>query len=92
MVLDNYMSQGIHQHTTGITSASAVKVNGAVTAGATTLAIDGTALVGKLVKGDVLTIDGKTMWSPRTVRPQRPMPSPASRSILPCPTSRTMPM
>ena len=59
MGLDNYMSQGIHQHTTGITSASAVKVNGAVTAGATTLAIDGTALVGKLVKGDVLTIDGK---------------------------------
>ena len=60
MGLDNYMSQGIHQHTTGITSASAVKVNGAVTAGATTLAIDGTALVGKLVKGDVLTIDGKS--------------------------------
>ena len=60
MGLDNYMSQGVHQHTTGITSASAVKVNGAVTAGATSLAIDGTALVGKLVKGDVLTIDGKS--------------------------------
>ena len=59
MGLDNYMSQGIHHHTTGITSASAVKVNGAVTKGATSLDIDGTALVGKLVKGDVLTIDGK---------------------------------
>lgn len=60
MGLDNYMSQAVKQHTTGITAATAVKVNGAVTAGATTLAIDGTTLTGKLVKGDVLTIGGKS--------------------------------
>ena len=60
MGLDNYMSQAVKQHTTGITAAAAVKVNGAVTAGATSLAIDGTTLTGKLVKGDVLTIDGKS--------------------------------
>lgn len=54
--LDNYMAQGIKQHTTGITRATDVKVNGKVTAGATSLAIDGTALTGKLVKGDILTI------------------------------------
>ena len=59
MGLDNYMSQAVKQHNTGITAATAVKVNGAVTAGVTTLAIDGTTLTGKLAKGDVLTIGGK---------------------------------
>ncbi|MDU1314473.1 MAG: P22 phage major capsid protein family protein [Clostridium septicum] len=54
--LDNYMAQGVKQHATGITKATDVKVNGKVTAGATSLAIDGTALTGKLVKGDILTI------------------------------------
>ena len=48
--LDNYMAQGVKQHTTGITKATDIKVNGKVTAGATSLAIDGTALTGKLVK------------------------------------------
>lgn len=57
--LENYMSQAVKAHTTGITTATAIKVNGAVTAGATTLSIDGTALVGKLVYGDVMTIGGK---------------------------------
>lgn len=56
--LDNYMSQAVRRHTTGITAATAVKVNGAVSAGATTLSIDGTALTGKLVKGDLLEIGG----------------------------------
>ncbi len=56
--LDNYMSQAIKAHATGITAATAVKVNGAVTAGATKLSIDGTTLTGKLVKGDVMTIGG----------------------------------
>lgn len=60
MGIDNYMSQAVKVHTTGITAATAVKVNGAVTAGATQLAIDGTTLTGKLVKGDVLTISGKS--------------------------------
>lgn len=45
---------------TGITSATAPKVNGAVTAGATQLAIDGTALAGKLYAGEQLTIGGVT--------------------------------
>ncbi len=57
--LDNYMAQGIKRHTTGITAATAVKVNGAVNAGATQLSIDGTTLTGKLVKGDIMTINGK---------------------------------
>ena len=57
--MDNYMSQAVARHTTGITAATAVKVNGAVSAGANKLSIDGTSLVGKLVKGDVLTIGGR---------------------------------
>lgn len=60
MGLENYMSQAVKSHTTGITAATAVKVNGAVTAGATSLAIDGSSLAGKLLKGDLLTIGGKT--------------------------------
>lgn len=57
--LDNYMAQGVKHHTTGITKATDVKVNGKVTEGATSISIDGTALTGKLVKGDVLTIKKK---------------------------------
>lgn len=57
--LDNYMAQGVKQHATGITKATDVKVNGKVTAGSTSLNIDGTALTGKLVKGDILTIKKK---------------------------------
>lgn len=60
MGLDNYMAQGVKKHTTGITAATAVKVNGAVAAGAKKLSIDGTALTGKLVKGDLLKIGGNT--------------------------------
>jgi len=56
--LDNYMSQAVMKHESGITAATGVKVNGAVTAGAKTLNIDGTSLTGKLVKGDVLKIGG----------------------------------
>ena len=57
--MDNYMAQGVKQHTATIT-ATAPKVNGAVTKGATSLAIDGTALTGKLLKGDMLTIGGNS--------------------------------
>ena len=46
-------------HTATIT-ATAPKVNGAVTKGATSIAIDGTALTGKLLKGDMLTIGNYT--------------------------------
>ena len=56
--MDNYMSQAVRQHATGITAATAVKVNGVVTAGARQLSIDGTALTGRLVKGDLLKIGG----------------------------------
>lgn len=55
---DNYMSQSVKKHITGITKATAIKVNGAVEAGAEQLSIDGTALTGKLVKGDILIIGG----------------------------------
>ena len=56
---ENYSSQGLKFHATGITGGTAVKVNGAVAEGATKLSIDGTTLTGKLVKGDLMQIDGK---------------------------------
>ena len=55
--IEHYMSQAVKKHAATIT-ATAPKVNGAVTKGATSIAIDGTALTGKLLKGDVLTIGG----------------------------------
>lgn len=54
--IDNYMSQAIKKHTTGITAATAAKVTNIVAAGATTLDISGTTLTGKFVAGDVITI------------------------------------
>ena len=57
--MDNYMAQGVKTVKTGITAATAIKVNGDVTAGATQLAIDGTSLTGKLLAGEILTIGGK---------------------------------
>ena len=60
MGMDHYMSQAVVQHETGITAATAVKVNGAVSEGSTTLSIDGTSLTGKLVKGDLIKIGGNT--------------------------------
>ena len=56
--LDNYMSQAVKKHTTGITKATSVKVNGDVSEGDTKLSVDGTALTGCFVKGDILTIGG----------------------------------
>ncbi len=55
--IEHYMAQGVKKHAPTI-SATAPKVNGAVTKGATSIAIDGTALTGKLLKGDMLTIGG----------------------------------
>ena len=60
MGMDHYMSQAVAQHETGITAATAVKVNGSVAEGSTTLSIDGTSLTGKLVKGDLIKIGGNT--------------------------------
>lgn len=58
--IDNYMAQSVAKVESGITASNAVKVNGAVQAGATSLAIDGTSLTGKLKKGEILTIAGHT--------------------------------
>ncbi len=58
MGFDNYMSQGVNRHDSTI-SGTAVKVNGAVEAGADTLNIDATTLTGALKKGDILVIGGK---------------------------------
>lgn len=57
--LDNYMSQAVGSVATGITAATATKVNGAVSAGAKQLAIDGSTLTGKLLAGEILYIAGK---------------------------------
>lgn len=58
--LDNYMSQAVKTHKTGITAATAVKVSAVVAEGATSLGLTGTTLTGKLVKGDILNISGKS--------------------------------
>lgn len=60
MGMDHFMSQAVRQHQTGITAATAVKVNGAVEAGAHQLALDGASLTGRLVKGDLIRIGGKS--------------------------------
>ena len=54
------MSQSVVKHETGIATATAVKVGSAVSAGAISLSIKGTALTGKLVRGDLMKIAGKT--------------------------------
>lgn len=60
MGMDHFMSQAVKQHKTGITAATAVKVAANVSAGASKLNLTATSLTGKLVKGDLLTIGGKT--------------------------------
>ncbi len=60
MGMENYMSQGVCHHQTGITAANTVKVSANVTAGADTLSLTATTLTGKLVKGDLIQIAGKT--------------------------------
>ena len=56
--MDHYMSQGVCHHVTGVTAATAVKVDGAVAEGAGALNLKGATLTGRLVKGDLLTIGG----------------------------------
>ena len=60
MGFENYMAQGVAHHESGITSSSAVKVSGSVSEGDTSLNLNATTLTGKLLKGDILTINGKT--------------------------------
>ncbi|QNO17351.1 P22 phage major capsid protein family protein [Caproicibacterium amylolyticum] len=55
--LDNYMSQAVKHHAAGTLSA-AVKPKTSVFKGATSLTLSATAVTGKLVKGDILTILG----------------------------------
>ena len=57
--MDNYMSQAVCRHVSGLTAAEGLCVKGAVTEGAYTLDLTGTALSGRLVKGDILTIGGQ---------------------------------
>ena len=56
---ENYSSQGLKSHSTGITASTSVKVNGAVAKGAGKISFDGTALTGKFKKGDLLQIGAK---------------------------------
>ncbi len=57
--LNNYMSQAVRVHESGVTNGTDLKLNGGCEAGDTVINIDGTALTGKFIKGDVLTIGGK---------------------------------
>ena len=57
--MENFMSQGVQKHVSGLTAAEGVKVSGAVTAGAKMLNLKGSALNGKLAKGDLLSIGEK---------------------------------
>ena len=58
--MDNYMSQGVREHVSSVTAATAVKVASNVSAGATKLNLTATTLTGKLIRGDILDIDGKS--------------------------------
>ncbi|AFV05394.1 P22 phage major capsid protein family protein [Dehalobacter sp. CF] len=56
-----FMDQNVKKHTKGTLAGDAgtIKVKGAVSAGSTQLVIDGTNMTGTLLKGDLLSIDGK---------------------------------
>ena len=56
--MDHYMSQAVAKHATGVTAAQGVKLAAATAEGDDTLSLKGTALTGRLVKGDVLTVGG----------------------------------
>lgn len=56
--IDFYSSQAVKRHESALATATGVKLASAVSAGQTLLSLTGTALSGKLVKGDVLVISG----------------------------------
>ena len=56
--VDFYTTQAVKNHVTGITAFTGVKLASAVSAGAGKCNLSGTALTGKLVKGDLLVIGG----------------------------------
>lgn len=59
MGIDWYMAQGVKTHTSGTLGGTPL-VNGAVSAGATTMNIDGAATSGTLAVGDLFTVAGVT--------------------------------
>ena len=58
--IDNYMSQAVIKHKSGITAAESVTVKTKTAEGDTTLGISGPILAGCLLAGDLLSIGGKT--------------------------------
>ncbi|MBQ9263734.1 MAG: P22 coat protein [Clostridia bacterium] len=60
MGMDHYMSQGVKQHKTGITAAVGTKLSSLITSGSSKMSITGTTLTGKLLKGDLIRLNGKT--------------------------------
>ena len=56
--IDFYSSQAVKRHESALATATGVKLASAVSAGQTLVSLTGTALSGKLVKGDVLVISG----------------------------------
>lgn len=60
MGVDHYMSQGVCRHETGVTAAEGVKVKSNVSAGSAALGLTATTLTGKLKKGDLIQVGGKT--------------------------------
>ncbi|MBE6657121.1 MAG: P22 coat protein [Ruminococcaceae bacterium] len=57
--IDNYMSQAVVKHETGITAADGVTVKSKAAEGAQTLDLTGTTLTGYLKAGDLMQIGGK---------------------------------
>lgn len=61
MGLDNYMAQGVCKHTAGTAQPGSIKVNGAASAGAAKISLDGlTAATGKTAVGDLIKIGDYT--------------------------------
>ena len=58
--IDNYMSQAVIKHETGITAAESVTLKNKVSEGASSLDLTGSTLTGKLKAGDLLMIGDKS--------------------------------
>lgn len=62
MGMDNFMSQAVCHHESGVTAAQGVKLDGGVEEGSNTLSLTAASLSGKLVKGDLIRI-GKSTYT-----------------------------
>ena len=60
MGIDWYMSQNVQAHTAGTFQAGSPVVNGAVSADATTMAVDGGSGTETILEGDIFTVAGAT--------------------------------